>query len=478
MPDLPEVLASCQGSGYVVAPAGFGKTHLIAEAVSRSSDKQLVLTHTYAGVNVLRRKLRELRVRSEAFRVDTIAGWALRLCVSYPATSSWAINHPSGDQWTALYHACSALLENEFIRRILRASYAGLYVDEYQDCSATQHRLVLKLARDLPCRLLGDPLQGIFDFNEQPVNWETDVSMSFQRLGELETPHRWNRAGTPAVGTWLATVRERLENGNPIDLTETLPGGITFVPVNATADLFRIQGNTCRYFRSDSSESVVAIHKGNNQYKSKCHVLARNVGGRFSSIEEIEGKSVFSFVRKIQSCQTNQARLKEVIKFATQCMTGVKTSLPAATVRGEHAVIRSNTPNPSVAIAANAYLADPTSYTLGHLLNAIKGRNDVKTIRADLFNRVMGVLRKQTLHPQRTLNEAAEEYQAEFRYKGRPTARKKLIGTTLLVKGLEFDHAIVLEADSLSTKELYVALTRGAKSLTIISQSPVLNPIG
>ncbi len=478
MPDLAEVLAASRGSGYVVAPAGYGKTHLIAQAVSFSVGRQLVLTHTYAGVNVLRRKLRELRARSEAYRVDTIASWSLRLCLSYPTTSGWVINRPTSAQWPALYQACSGLLDYEFIRRIIKVSYAGLYVDEYQDCSAMQHQLVLKLARDLPCRLLGDPLQGIFDFNEQPVNWETDVSGSFQRLGELETPHRWIRAGTSAVGTWLGTVRDRLEHGNPIDLAKDLPGGIRFVPVNAASELFRIQGNTCRYFQCAASESVVAIHKGDNQYKSKCHVLAKNVGGRFSSIEEIEGKAVFSFVGKVEGCKTNRARLKEAVKFATRCMTAVKASLPAATSRGERTVIRNNTLNPSVASAANAYLAEPTSSSLVHLLNAIRGGNDVKTVRADLFNRVVGVLRKQALHPELALSEAAEEYQGEFRYKGRPIVRRKLIGTTLLVKGLEFDHAIVLEADSLSKKELYVALTRGAKSVTIISSSPVLNPDG
>lgn len=476
MPDLPEVLASCQGSGYVVAPAGFGKTHLIAEAVSRSSDKQLVLTHTYAGVNVLRRKLRELRVRSEAFRLDTIAGWALRLCLSYPATSSWAINHPSGDQWTALYHACSALLDNEFIRRIVRASYSGLYVDEYQDCSAAQHQLVLKLARDLPCRLLGDPLQGIFDFNELPVDWERDVSGPFQSLGQLKTPHRWNRAGSPAIGTWLGEVRQDLEQGHPIDLTKNLPYGVTLLHVNAQAEHSRVQGNTCRYFRCDPSETVVAIHKGSGQYKSKCHALARTVGGRFSSIEEIEGRSVFSFIHKFEHANTNQKRLKEVLAFAGQCMTGVNATLPAATLRGECCAIRNNTRNPSIANAANAYLTDPSSAAMARLLSSIREVNHVEIIRADLFNRSMGVLRKHAMYPQLTLNEAAEKYHAEFRYRGRPTARRKLIGTTLLVKGLEFDHAIVLEADSLSKKELYVALTRGAKSITIISRSGTLNP--
>lgn len=476
MPDLSEVLAACRGSGYVVASAGFGKTHLIAEAVSRSANRQLVLTHTYAGVNVLRRKMRELRVCNQAFRVDTIASWALRLSLSYPATSGWTIDRPASDQWSALYQACSVLLDSGFIRRILRASYAGLYVDEYQDCSAVQHELVLKLARDLPCRLLGDPLQGIFDFNEQPLDWERDVSAKFESLGQLEIPHRWNRAGTPAIGTWLGAVRHQLEQRQPVDLTRDVPPGVVFKPVDDLANLFRIQANTCRYFPCDLQESVIAIHKGSQEYKFKCHALAKNVGGRFSSIEEIEGKALFSFIQKIQGTQTNQKRLKQVLAFASQCMTGVNASLPAATLRGEHAHVRENTHNPLVAMAANAYLADPTSNTMAGLLTALKVIGNVQIIRADLFNRMMGMLRKHSLYPQLTLDQAAEKYQSEFRYKGRPTGRRKLIGTTLLVKGLEFDHAIVLDAESLPRKELYVALTRGAKSLTIISSSPVLNP--
>ena len=55
-----------------------------------------------------------------------------------------------------------------------------------------------------------------------------------------------------------------------------------------------------------------------------------------------------------------------------------------------------------------------------------------------------------------------------MRHTGRPISHQKLIGTTLLVKGLEYDHAVILDADSLGAKDLYVAMTRGSKSLTII----------
>ena len=478
MPELSEVLAAHCGSGYVVAPAGFGKTYLIAQAVSHSNARQLVLTHTYAGVNALRRKMRELGVRDSLFHIDTIASWALRLSLAYESTSGWAIERPAdNEQWTNLYGASTSLLDCAFIRRIIRISYAGLYVDEYQDCSTAQHDIVLKLARDIPCRVLGDPLHAIFDFAGQtPVQWNRDVVANFESLGELDIPHRWLRAGAPTLGAWLHAVRQRLEQGTGIDLTDGLPATVTLHLVDQDDALFRTQGNSCRYFTCDRRDSVIAIHRGSQEYKAKCHALAKNVSGKFSSIEEIEGKALFTFVDKIGRARTNTRRLKEVIAFARKCMTAVATNLPAATKRGEPVDIRANTRNPEVARSANAYLADPNSINMSAFLTALKGISGVNIVRADLFNRAMGVLRKHALHPQLTVAEAAEKYHGEFRYKGRPVGRRKLIGTTLLVKGLEFDHCIVLDASSLSKKELYVALTRGAKSLTIISSSPVLNP--
>lgn len=462
----------------MVAPAGFGKTYLIAEAVSRSSGRQLVLTHTYAGVNALRGKMRILRVPSAAFHIDTIASWALRLCLAYRKASRWTVERPGDNtEWTALYEACATLLESEFIRRIVQASYEGVYVDEYQDCSIAQHEIVLKLARGLPCRVLGDPLQGVFDFaGQNPVEWNRDVVGNFELLGQLDTPHRWVRAGTPAIGEWLRTVRELLEQGQGIDLREGLPAGVTFRAVNSAGDTVVIQGNTCRYFSCAGHETVIGIHKGSQQYKAKCHRLARGVSGMFSSIEEIEGKELFSFVQKIEEAQNNGQRLKVLVDFACDCMTTVKANLPAGTKRGEIVEIRDNTRNPQVAAAGNAFLSEPSSGNMGAFLNAVRRINGVKVFRADLLNRAIGVLRKHGRHPELTLAEAAEKYHGEFRYKGRPVGRRKLIGTTLLVKGLEFDHGIVLEADSLSKKELYVALTRGAKSLTILSSRPVLRP--
>ena len=479
MCELSATLAANEGSGYVVAPAGYGKTHLIAESTARSAGRQLILTHTYAGVNALRHKMRVLGVSAEFYRIDTIASWALRLSLSYSGTSGWEIERPADDhQWGTLYEACAGLLDHEFVRRIVRASYDGLYVDEYQDCSIGQHGIVLKLARDLPSRVLGDPLQGIFDFGGQnSVEWARDVEANFVCLGVLNVPHRWIQAGTEDLGGWLNDVRQCLEQGRPIDLNAERPHTVRLVQADADPQvLLQSQGNACRYLNCNRAHTVIAIHKGSQEYKAKCHNLSRNLSGSFSSIEEIEGKDLFSFIHKIDRARTNADRLRHVITFAKQCMIAVVQGLPAATVRGEHVDIRANTRNPEVARAANAYLAEPTSAAMASFLRAIRRTANVNVIRADLFNRALGVLRKQVLHPELSLAEAAEKYHGEFRYRGRPVGRRRLIGTTLLVKGLEFDHAIVLDAASLSKKELYVALTRGARSLTIISTNAVLNP--
>jgi DNA helicase-2/ATP-dependent DNA helicase PcrA len=51
-----------------------------------------------------------------------------------------------------------------------------------------------------------------------------------------------------------------------------------------------------------------------------------------------------------------------------------------------------------------------------------------------------------------------------------------IVSRTVLVKGLEFDHALVLDADSMDAQNLYVAMTRGSRSLTVLSKRPVLCP--
>ncbi len=466
--DLPKKLAEFNGKGYVIAPAGYGKTHLIALAVKASPYRQLILTHTYAGANAIRKKMQSLAVPASTYQIDTIASWALRLCLSFPTTSLWKTEYPSGKEWGKLYAACTALLDRPFAKRFIQCSYSGIYVDEYQDCSTQQHTLVDALAKLLPCRLLGDPMQAIFDFADQPVDWEQHIYPHYELLGQLKTPWRWHLAGAPELGDWLDDVSKCLRAGEKISLAAPLPKGVQHVTVDLT-DFTNPARLKFFYAFLDHEDAVIAIHSGNQKSKSKTHKLAQSLAGKFSSIEEVEGKDLFSFIKKLEAAGTVKQRLCLVINFTKKCCNAVDGILSAATKRGEHAKATQATKYPTLLEAANRYLTDASSTNLACFLTAIQGNPETATYRRDLLNRLMHVLRIHEENKSLSLLESANRYQRNFRHSGRPIRHNKLIGTTLLVKGLEYHHAIILEADSMSPKELYVALTRGPKTITIVS---------
>jgi DNA helicase-2/ATP-dependent DNA helicase PcrA len=336
--------------------------------------------------------------------------------------------------------------------------------------------MVTKLSEILPCCILGDPLQAIFDFSDVPVDWNKDIYPNFQKIGELTTPWRWNISGAHEIGDWLKSVREKIECNEPINYPHPLPKGIRVHVMDSEDSLSRKQFNTCKYFALNDGESAIAIHKGEALYKNKSHQLAKQLSGNFSSIEEIEGVDLFRFINKISKNKKPSGQLKIAIEFAVKCMTGVKKELSAGTKRGEKISITKKTKNPDLGLAANAYLDEPFSDKLRTFFDLLKKTPGTGVFRRDLLNRLMQVLTIHSRSSSFNLEEAVNVYQKIFRHNGRPISYPRLIGTTLLIKGLEFDHTIVLDATSLSKKELYVALTRGSKTITIISTTPNLLP--
>lgn len=56
----------------VVAPAGYGKTHAIADCLKYTEGKQLILTHTQAGVASLKEKIQGQGTAYNQYHVETI----------------------------------------------------------------------------------------------------------------------------------------------------------------------------------------------------------------------------------------------------------------------------------------------------------------------------------------------------------------------------------------------------------------------
>ena len=101
------------------------------------------------------------------------------------------------------------------------------------------------------------------------------------------------------------------------------------------------------------------------------------------------------------------------------------------------------------------------------LLRGLSKHTKTNVYRRDLFSRFISVLSYAKTVP---LDKAIKRYKQDFRHLGRPIRMSNQIGTTLLVKGLEYEHCIVAYPTKMSAKEFYVALTRGTQSITVISQ--------
>ncbi|MQB04927.1 hypothetical protein DXT91_12515 [Agrobacterium tumefaciens] len=188
----------------------------------------LLLTHTLAGVDALRLRLKSKGIKPERYHLDTIAAWALRYASSFPKPSGLPpIITPRGNQWPAVYQAAHQLLASGSVDVVIRASYSMVLVDEYQDCTISQHKTAKALSRTVPVIVFGDPLQGIFDFGAEPiVNWTNNVLPTFPQIDELKTPWRWTKKGNDALAEWLnksgAAAHRTSAIGRPIMLTAAI----------------------------------------------------------------------------------------------------------------------------------------------------------------------------------------------------------------------------------------------------------------
>jgi DNA helicase-2/ATP-dependent DNA helicase PcrA len=350
------------------------------------------------------------------------------------------------------------------VRRVVTESYAGLYVDEYQDCTAGQHRLVLKLADILPCRVLGDPLQGIFDFGTEPlIDWTSAVAANFDRLPELDHPWRWETVN-PALGRRLKDIRAALLAGEEIDL-QAPP--VVWRPLTP-----KEEWQACLEAGRQAG-SVVAIRK----WASACHSLAAKLKGRFTSMEEMDSQDLRKWAGVIERSE-GPARALRVIEFAAECMTVVGTELSAVRATlGAGAVpdIRRVKKHPGAVQALIDVAGSASLLAVLPALDAI-GRIPQRVLyRRELWREMERTLQLQARTPGASLRDAAWKVRNRTRHSGR-TVERRTVSRTLLVKGLEFDHAIVLNADEHDIRNFYVAMTRGSKSLTVLSKSPRVRP--
>lgn len=458
--------------GLVVAPAGCGKTQLIADALKRHIGHKpiLVLTHTNAGVAALRSRLDRAGVKPDKYRLATIDGWAIRLISTFPGQSGHDPNIISGQRpnYTKIREAAFKLLKAKHISDVIAANYARLFVDEYQDCSIRQHAIIYYTSAILPTCVVGDPLQAIFGFGDDSLaDWEKHVCGRFPIVGELNKPWRWINANSEPLGQWILETRCNLIAAKGIDLTSA-PDNVSWVQLGTPNDHQKLL-EAGRVAPPDNNGSVLII--GESTSPDSQRRFASQTPGAVT-VEAVDLRDLVSFARNFDISASDA--LQQIAEFAQSVMTNVG----AADLVSRVNILTRGTARKAATATEQAALnfeSNRSPQCIASLLVEINKEAGVRSHRPDILRACLRALHTWSADGV-TFHEAAIHIREQNRPLGRSLPRRA-VGSTLLLKGLEAEVVVILNADVLDARNLYVAMTRGSKKVIICSRSSILNPI-
>jgi hypothetical protein len=201
------------------------------------------------------------------------------------------------------------------------------------------------------------------------------------------------------------------------------------------------------------------------------HELASKLCNRYRSIEAITSAKLCVAAEGIEG-RTGIDRLLAVHSFATECLTAQQdfgAVLKAIEVGGRVTSARRR----SLRALADQVIHGESLAPVDELLQFLE-RDGKPTFRRDqLWREMRKSLAEVVSGHAPTLVEAAHSVRNMGAAVGRRVP-KRCISRTLLLKGLQCERAIIVDADSLDTKNLYVALTRASKDLHILSREKIL----
>lgn len=450
MPDAADLFNL--GNAAVVAPAGHGKTEIIAN-VAALGQRALILTHTHAGVHAIRSRLKRLGIPRARVAVDTIAGWSMRYAHAFPGIAKPPAGMPQGAEWDQLYRGARLTLNVAAVRAVIAASYDRILIDEYQDCGGLQHELATELSSIVPTLIFGDPMQGIFEFAGATLSWDAEIHPLFPFAGTLETPHRW--AGkNPELGQWIAETREKLLRGEPIDLADPR---ITFRQSNDAFDLGAL------FEGIDGREgSFAAIHCN----KTICYRLAKAAGGGYQAIEEIAAGRLREFAGLWDRATDGAGRLTAITSLLRDSFS-IKALADGVEVDPEdaalEAVLRDIEPALNVGNGAEA---------AAQIMALTRKHSRWKLFRSELWRDAERAATEVASGRAESMDQATTNVRQRVSMSGRKLP-KRTVSTPLLLKGLEFDHVVIPDASHFATqrnaqaKLFYVAISRATRTLTI-----------
>lgn len=232
------------------------------------------------------------------------------------------------------------------------------------------------------------------------------------------------------------------------------------------------QMQACRAVLSGPASKIVAI----DSVPARCHKWAQQLPG-FSSDEEMEAKDPFKAARDFDRL-TGPALAVSAIEFAKKCHTGIGTEMGSALKAlrgGRMPTMRGNTKHADAVNALTELARRGDLRELHKVFEHLEHLPGCRIFRPEVWNEMRRAARFIASGEAESMEDAAWRMRERTRRRGKNLPRA-LVSRTLLVKGMEFDHGLVLDAEHLADrKNFYVAVTRASQSLTIFSDDPVIS---
>jgi DNA helicase-2/ATP-dependent DNA helicase PcrA len=368
--------------------------------------------------------------------------------------------------YPSIREAARGLLQAGHVSDVLRASYAHLIVDEYQDCSVSQHEIVYFLSLILPTCVLGDPMQAIFGFRGNALaDWNQQVCAHFPVVAELSTPWRWRNAGAEPLGQWLLEARAQLSAGRQVDLRTGPAAHVTWIRANPPNDHAQ-KLVAARTLPPIPDGRVLLIADSRNRALQQ-DFASKTPGA--STVEAVDLQDLITFGSRFDVASPGAMDL--LLTLAQNVMANVGV---AELSRRLESLARGTARNPpsTAEACALAFQHAPSLGAATALLLELRALPNVRVHRPAIFYGALKALREAASGTV-SLAEAVRRVREENRLLGRPLP-KRAVGSTLLLKGLEAEVAVVLSTEGMTAQHLYVAMTRGSMTLVVCSANAII----
>ena len=431
----------------------------------------MILTHTHAGVASIKKELRRDSINPKKFNVETISSFAQRYTNAFYTDSDVPSQEDSKKYHPFVVKKATSILSSSLVQQVIRSTYTGVFVDEYQDCTKYHHEMILAIGSNLPIRILGDPLQGIFDFRDKLVDFSEDLS-GFEEMSPLSVPYRWKTGGNPNLGNSLKQIRKKLEASQDIDLncyTET----IEVVIVENEADIYKPNSDYRRKInevRRDDNLLVIDPNSSNKNSRIKFSKIFKEI----RLLESIDDDDFYRLSKIIDNIDTSSLETK-ICELSYELF--IKSELNKWFNFNNKKLKRKKDKQDKLLVddINGAIEACSSIFELPSILKKVHNLPGVSCVRLELLKSLYKAIDIARSNCTSVLDGMIEQRNNVRRY-GREIEGRH-IGTTLLTKGLEFDTVVVLNAHKFnSAKNLYVAFTRCRKRLVVFSENSILSP--